>query len=255
MLTEDELNDLAADIKQRGQLHPIVLDDQGRILDGRNRHAACLIAGVEPRFETYSGDDPDGYALSVNIARRHLTKGQQAMIIASAGNSVSTGSVRKLAQSISMSHTFVNRANAVIEFAPDLVDSVVSGTTPLNDAYKVAQQRKAAATSDEARMARLQAEDPDLASLVREERISLDTAIRQLEDNNRRHRDHVQLVSTGIYDVVQYCASLLSQDNRRKEYAGIYDHSVLTSPLIGMTAKDVSDAGKALVALAKEWKR
>lgn len=28
-------------------------------------------------FVTYDGDDPDGYALAVNIARRHLTKGQR----------------------------------------------------------------------------------------------------------------------------------------------------------------------------------
>jgi ParB-like chromosome segregation protein Spo0J len=46
MLADDELEELAADIK--GLLQRIVLDAEGRVLDGRNRLAACEIAGVEP---------------------------------------------------------------------------------------------------------------------------------------------------------------------------------------------------------------
>lgn len=81
MLADDELEELAEDIRQRGLIQPIVLDPQGRVLDGRNRLAACELAGVEPRFETYEGDDPDGYALAVNIARRHLRPSQRYMLI------------------------------------------------------------------------------------------------------------------------------------------------------------------------------
>ena len=33
---------------------------------------------------TFEGADPAGYALAANIARRHLSKGQQAMIVAKA---------------------------------------------------------------------------------------------------------------------------------------------------------------------------
>jgi ParB-like nuclease domain len=79
MLPDDELKDLAADITERGLLQPIVLDTEGRILDGRNRYAACQLAGIEPTFTTYDGDDPEGYALAVNIARREMTKGQKAI--------------------------------------------------------------------------------------------------------------------------------------------------------------------------------
>jgi hypothetical protein len=72
MLADDELDELAADIKARGLLQPIVLDAEGRVLDGRNRLAACKKVGVEPTFVTYADGDPDGHALAVNINRRHL---------------------------------------------------------------------------------------------------------------------------------------------------------------------------------------
>ena len=47
---------------------------------GRNRLAACEMVGVEPAFVTYDGADPDAFAYSVNSARRHLLKGQLAVI-------------------------------------------------------------------------------------------------------------------------------------------------------------------------------
>jgi hypothetical protein len=47
LLPDAELRELADDIKLRGLLHPVVLY-QGQVLDGRNRLAACEIAGVAP---------------------------------------------------------------------------------------------------------------------------------------------------------------------------------------------------------------
>lgn len=58
MLDEDELQALADDIRDLGQLQPIVLDSSGRILDGRNRLRACELAEVEPEYITYSGTNP-----------------------------------------------------------------------------------------------------------------------------------------------------------------------------------------------------
>ncbi|MFZ3499055.1 ParB N-terminal domain-containing protein [Streptomyces sp. 5.8] len=80
MLPEDELHDLAESIKAEGQHKDIVLDRDGVVIDGRNRLAACKLAGIEPRFTTYNGDDPIRVIVSHNVHRRHISKGQQAMI-------------------------------------------------------------------------------------------------------------------------------------------------------------------------------
>ena len=77
LLDDEELAILAEDIKRHGLYLPIVLDTEGRILDGRNRARACAIAGVEPRTVVYDGDRPELYVLSANAYRRHMTTGAQ----------------------------------------------------------------------------------------------------------------------------------------------------------------------------------
>ena len=83
MLNEWELQDLANDIRDRGQREPIAIYN-GQVLDGRNRLAACNLAGVEPvvRFleDTDIGGVPIGYVVSCNLRRRHLNPSQLAMV-------------------------------------------------------------------------------------------------------------------------------------------------------------------------------
>lgn len=76
-----EFNALVADIKANGLLEPVVLTDDGLVLDGRNRLRACKKAGVEPTFVVYSSGDPWAFVISRNIQRRHLNAGQRAIIV------------------------------------------------------------------------------------------------------------------------------------------------------------------------------
>ena len=55
---------------------------------------------------------------------------------------VSGQSLRKLAKNTGTTKSRVGQAAIVLEFAPDLADSIMSGARSLDDAYKTAQQRK-----------------------------------------------------------------------------------------------------------------
>ena len=80
ILAGDEMLALRTDIADHGLRVPITLHE-GKILDGRNRYAACRLAGVEPRFEEWSGTgSPIEWVLSLNLHRRHLDASQRAMV-------------------------------------------------------------------------------------------------------------------------------------------------------------------------------
>ena len=85
MLPETELAKLAQNIREKGQLLPIT-SYEGQILDGRNRYKACEIAGVDPRIEDYTGDDPLGLVASLNDHRRHDSENERAMVGARMAN-------------------------------------------------------------------------------------------------------------------------------------------------------------------------
>src|SRR4051812_25489641 len=86
MLDDDELDDLARDIREHGLIHPIVLNTDGMLIDGRNRLEACSRARIDPTYTIFDGD-PIPYILSSNVARRHLSQGQRAMAVAKAFDS------------------------------------------------------------------------------------------------------------------------------------------------------------------------
>jgi len=79
-MSDEELAELAADIRAHGLLEPIVLLD-GLVLDGRNRLRACAAAGVEPSFIEWDGSgDPAVWVISKNLKRRHLDTSQRGMV-------------------------------------------------------------------------------------------------------------------------------------------------------------------------------
>ena len=147
-----EFEALVADIRARGLVHPIVIYNN-QILDGRNRYKACRAASVEARFCEYDGNDPVGYVVSTNIARRHMDESQRAMVAAKLAN-LFEGRPAKTAQNCAVSQTdaahklnvgrrTVQQAAAVLERgAPELVRAVEQGKVAVSAAVKIAERPK-----------------------------------------------------------------------------------------------------------------
>ncbi|MGW6849305.1 plasmid replication/partition related protein [Streptomyces virginiae] len=172
-LTDKELHELTDSVKTHGLRHPIVLGPDGVLLDGRNRLAVCEALGIEPRFTTYEGDDPDGYALTVNIRQRNLTTGQAAMIAtkAQAGTETnehlaSEAAIRSLSERTGVSTGRLELADFVMRHEPNLVDLVITRAVSLDEAHGIALASKARAQASREHLARLRTEAPDLADRV-----------------------------------------------------------------------------------------
>jgi hypothetical protein len=151
--SEIELEQLADDIRLNGLIEPITRMPDGSILDGRCRELACRRAGVEPRYETYTGDDPVRFVIAKNERRRHLSHAQRALIAATLAN-IDHGGYRQgqekvktfgkdltlltqpeAAKLMNVSTTSVNDAKAVQTYAVDhVIDMVKSGKLGLQTA-------------------------------------------------------------------------------------------------------------------------
>jgi ParB-like chromosome segregation protein Spo0J len=118
MMAEDKLHQLADDIRKNGQLVPVWLYE-GKILDGRNRWAACKIAGVEPKTRDYTGEEPTAFAVAMNDRRRHMNKGALAAVAAELEPFFAADAKRRQRDSIK-ARDDKGRASPVVEKVPQL---------------------------------------------------------------------------------------------------------------------------------------
>ncbi len=156
MLGDDELQALADDIRQNGLKSPIVIDQHERIIDGRNRAAACAIANVKPIFEPFVGTDAEILSLvvSLNVHRRHLTESQRAMIAADIATlpkhihkpdeadgpiGLSGVTVAEAAEKLKVGERSVKRARKVQQqAAPEVQQAVRDGKVSISKAAEIA---------------------------------------------------------------------------------------------------------------------
>ena len=167
-----ELDALAEDIKQNGLLEPIVLDVDGKILDGRNRFWACERAGVKPLYRRWGGGcTPLAFVIAENLKRRHLNESQRAMVATRLANlehgqradytaeSQICDSVtqQQAADMLNISKRAVEMARAVMGKAPDLAALVDAGTMSVNKAITEIKDAEVKARLDELEAAEVDA--------------------------------------------------------------------------------------------------
>jgi len=150
-MAPDEYEDLKGSIKVNGLLHPIVTYEEA-ILDGKNRDRACRELGVEPRTESYQGDDLFGFVVAKNLTRRNLTTSQRSIIAGKIANmrqgertdlepsaNLQKVSRTQAAEMLNVSPRTVVDATYVLDHGtPDLVSAVEQGDMKTSTAKAIA---------------------------------------------------------------------------------------------------------------------
>lgn len=152
LIEGDEFDALVDDIAAHGQVHPIALDRDGRIVDGRNRARACEKLGLAPATVTHDGDAL-AYAVSCNLHRRNLTDAQRAMIVARLAKrepgyrnqprhmTMVTPTLDEAADLLSVNKVQIGKAKRVLrDGIPELADLVADGKAPVTTAARVATE-------------------------------------------------------------------------------------------------------------------
>ncbi len=127
LLEGAELEALVEDIRANGLREPIKLNREGVGLDGRNRLRACGLAGVEPRYETWTGPGSEiEYILSVNMRRRHMNESQRALVAARLAPEIERAARGEANCANLRNYGRIGRAAALLNVSPRLVGHAVT---------------------------------------------------------------------------------------------------------------------------------
>jgi ParB-like chromosome segregation protein Spo0J len=152
MIEGAEFSALVESIKTGGLREPIVTYEN-QILDGRNRALACEVAGIEPTFTEFHGNDPLEFVIDLNLHRRQLNESQRAAVAAKIANMRQgertdlepSANLPKVGQAaaadlLNVSTRSVTNATKVFaDGAPELVNAVERGEVAVSAAAIVAE--------------------------------------------------------------------------------------------------------------------
>jgi ParB-like nuclease domain len=260
MMPEDELAQLAEDITANGLIHPIVLDADGKIVDGRNRLRACEIAEVEPRFEQLNGKDPTEFVVSANIARRNLNASQRAMALAMLYPEPKRGRgnkdpARKETESGSFSYSLVKEARIILGSSKELTQDVLHARIHFDVALKQVREAEQRQKSHDFRMAELRSKAPDAAALIDDGRLTIEAGMSELSQRQQfvrrtieqaQHAASQLLMLPAYLTVIQGAMRLTDAD-----LAMIGLDREESDPLAEVTAKQIA----AVLTAAEELRR
>lgn len=148
MMEGDAQKELADDIEANGLYDHIWLYE-GKVLDGRNRQKSCFERDVDPKYQEYKGKDPLGFVISKNMARRHLSESQRALVAAKLitakkggqpGSDAKPETVKSAAAKLNVSPTTVKAAKKVrASGSAELVKAVEQGKVTVTAAAEAAK--------------------------------------------------------------------------------------------------------------------
>lgn len=154
-MSDEDFHELVLSIEKNGfdKDEPIVMHE-GKILDGRHRHAACLKTKRAPKYVDWKGEHgtPLDFVFAKNFARRHMNESQRAVAAArlleyfeadakkrmKAGTLAPHGARGKAAgfaaERLKSSARSVERAKRLLKEAPEAIEAIDAGKSTLGKA-------------------------------------------------------------------------------------------------------------------------
>jgi protein gp37 len=190
----EELQELCADIKERGLQQPIVIWRDGTVLDGRNRLMACYRTNQEVVLERYEGDDPVQFSLSANLHRRHLNPGQRAVVALKVRELLQPAAKerqREAGEQFGKGAKVSPDLGEAMPLPASLVQPTITAAptpTPAEQRKSTAQAAKIVGASRSAveQAARVERSAPDLLPQVQAGTLALDRAHREAQQRERQ---------------------------------------------------------------------
>lgn len=256
-LDGERLRDLADDIAKNGLHEPVWLYQDSELgvclLDGRNRVRACEQAAVPVETRTYEGTDPIGFAVSMNLKRRHLTVPEAAFAAAKVkpmyeaqakaeqtragaeygrghpkvplhgGEPIEPGSphageaATRAGAVFGVSRASVNRAERIQREAPDLIEPVLAGKISLNAAGRAISERQSTRT-----------ESPPSAPEVPQPSLPKGGAV-----NVRRREERVRTMAAAGYTSRQIAPEIGVKEGTVKDIAARIGVEITADKVVG----------------------
>jgi hypothetical protein len=237
-----------------------VVDGDGKLVDGRNRLEACKRAGVEPQYERLNGHDPLAFIVSANIARRNLSKSQQAMALAMLYPTAFRGRgkidpAKKYEESSGFSGRLVEQARTILRHSTELAADVLHRGKHFDVALKEARDGQQERRAHDTQLAELRSKAPDVAAMVEDGRSTIGDALDEL---SKRQRE-VRLRITHAQESVKRFANLLGEALAIESAVIITDDELAMigvsprdfNPLAGLSLDDLDEAAAAVAKLQK----
>ena len=160
-IPDAELEQIQESVEQQGFTNPNVWLLDGMVLDGWHRYriARRMSRMDDLDFLDYEGDDPVGFVISLNDARRHLDASQRAIVAyklsswSTPGRPVEEDNSANLrnytnqqeaADKLHVSERSVQNAGAVLRddsnATPELREAVETGSVTVSDAARIVQE-------------------------------------------------------------------------------------------------------------------
>ena len=254
MMAKDDLAELAEDIKVNGLREPVVVadvDGKPMLVDGRNRRAACDIAKIKPEYRTLNGEDLNAFVISMNIRRRHMTKGQQAMAVAMVYPEPEKGGRGKKSSKIEefkIASGYLSEARTVLSKSREMAQAVIAGSMSLKAAYDETVAVEGKIKNSDIRMRKLNEDRPDLAEHVLNEAMTLDDAIAKAKADAEELK---QLRWAFTRNIVESIRPLDREPGNAYDDFSHFDASVADQSGEKITPARLLRASKYLAALAE----